>query len=51
MVTKNSMAWSPRGFSPIERGGERAPHEECGYKKVWNSRGFFPIERGGERAL
>jgi hypothetical protein len=34
MVAKNSMAWSPRGFSLIERGGKRALHEECDYKKA-----------------
>jgi hypothetical protein len=27
--------WSPKGFSPIKRGGEKTLHEECGYKKAW----------------
>jgi hypothetical protein len=30
--------WNPRGFSPIEKGGERALHEECSYKKAWSPR-------------
>jgi hypothetical protein len=35
---------SPRGSSLIERGGERAPHEECSYKEAWSPR-FSPIGR------
>ena len=48
MVAKNSMAWSPRMFSFIEKGGERAPHEECGYKKAWSPRVSSPIGREEE---
>ena len=42
---------SPRGFSYIEKGKERALHEECSYKKVWSPRRFSSIERAEERAL
>ena len=48
MVAKNSMAWSPRMFSSIERGGERALYEECGYKKAWSPRVSSPIGREEE---
>jgi hypothetical protein len=50
MVAKNSMAWSPRGYSPIGREEERVPHEECGYKKAWSPRVSSPIRREEERA-
>ena len=43
-------AWNPRVFSLIERGGKRALHEECGYKKFWTPKGSSPIGREEERA-
>jgi hypothetical protein len=49
MVVKNSVAWSPWVFSSIERGGERAPYEECGYKKAWSPRRSSPIGKEKER--
>jgi hypothetical protein len=45
------VIWSPKRFSPIERGGERAPHEECGYKKARSPRGFSPKEENKKEHL